>query len=133
VERKRQYKKIMDKEKIEWQDRNVDNIKRLLRKKDTQQLCSGIMIMTQVRKQRDGVDPVKAREYFMGLLGEWVKEWGLSKENDLPRPERRWEEELNREIKVEEIHKYLKKAKNGKGVGIDGYAMEIWKELCKRK
>jgi hypothetical protein len=31
VERKRQYKEIMDKEKKEWQDRNADNIKRFLR------------------------------------------------------------------------------------------------------
>jgi hypothetical protein len=46
-------------------------------------------MMTQVRKQRDIVDPVRAREYFKGLLGKGVKEWGLRKENDLLRPERR--------------------------------------------
>jgi hypothetical protein len=53
VERKRQYKEIMEKEKKEWQDRNEDNIKRLLRLKDEQQLWSGIRVMTQVRKQRE--------------------------------------------------------------------------------
>jgi hypothetical protein len=36
-------------------------------------------------------------------------------------------------IEIEEIHKYLKKAKNGKVVGIDGYPMEFWKELCKKE
>jgi hypothetical protein len=60
------------------------------------------------------VDPARAREYFKELLGKGVKEWGLRKENDLFRSERRWEEELDREIEIEEIHKYLKKAKMGK-------------------
>jgi hypothetical protein len=104
VERKRQYKEIMDKEMKEWQDRNVDNIKRLLRKKDMQQLWSGIRMKTQVRKQRHGVDPLRAREYFKGLLDKGVKEWGLRKENNLLRPKRRWEEELDRQIEIEEIH-----------------------------
>jgi hypothetical protein len=49
------YKEIMDKEKKEWQDRNADNIKRQLNKKDTQQLWSRIRMMTQVRKQREDV------------------------------------------------------------------------------
>jgi hypothetical protein len=57
VERKTQYKEIMEIEKKKWQDRNADNIKRLLRKKDTQQLWSGIRMMTQVWKQRERVDP----------------------------------------------------------------------------
>jgi hypothetical protein len=74
VENKRQYKKITDKEKKEQQDRNADNIKRLLKKKDTQQLWSSIRMMTQVRKQMDGVDPVRAREYFKGLLGKGFRE-----------------------------------------------------------
>jgi hypothetical protein len=50
VERKRQYKEIMKKEKKKWQDRNADNIKRLLRKKDAQQLWGGIRMMTQAWK-----------------------------------------------------------------------------------
>jgi hypothetical protein len=133
VERKRQYKEITDKEKKEWQSRNADNIKRLLKKKDTQQLWSGIRMMTQVRKEREEVDPVRAREYFMELLGKRVREWGLMKENYLSRPDRRWEEALDREIELEEIHKYLKKAKNGKAVGRDGYPMEFWKELCTKE
>jgi hypothetical protein len=31
---------------------------------------------------------------------------------------------------VEEIHSYLRKAKNGKAVGTP---MEFWKELCKKE
>jgi hypothetical protein len=61
----------MEKEKKERQDRNAENIKRLLWKKDAQQLWGGIKMMTQVRKQR-GVDPVRARKYFKGLLGKGV-------------------------------------------------------------
>jgi hypothetical protein len=57
-------------------------------------------MMTQVRTQREGVDPVRAREYFKGLLGKGVREWGLRKENDVLRPERRWEEEIDREIEI---------------------------------
>jgi hypothetical protein len=45
----------MEKEKKEWQDRNADNIKRLLRKKDAQQLWGGIRMMTQARKQKDWI------------------------------------------------------------------------------
>jgi hypothetical protein len=52
-------------------------------------------------------------------------------ENNVPRPEKRWEEELN--SKIEEIHSYLKKAKNGKAVGVDGYHMEFWKEPGKKE
>jgi hypothetical protein len=59
VERKRQYKEIKEIEKKKWQDKNADNIKRLLRKKDTQQLWSGIRMMTQVWKQRERVDPLR--------------------------------------------------------------------------
>jgi hypothetical protein len=84
-------------EKKKWQDRNADNIKRLLRKKDTQQLWSGIRMMTQVWTQRERVDPLRAREYFQGLLGKGVGEWGLRKDKDIFRPERRWEEELDRQ------------------------------------
>jgi hypothetical protein len=40
---------------------------------------------------------------------------------------------LDREIEIEEIHKYLKKAKNGKAVAINGYPMEFWNELCKKE
>jgi hypothetical protein len=132
VERKRQYKEIMEKEKKEWQDTNAHNIKKLLRKKDAQQLWSRIRMMTQVRKQR-GVDPVRVREYFTGLLGKRVGEWGLRKKNYIPRTERWWEEELDRETEIEELQKYLRKAKNGKAVRIDGYPMEFWKELCRNK
>jgi hypothetical protein len=64
------FKEIMEIEKKKWQDRNADNIKRLLRKKDTQQLWSGIRMMTQIWKQRERVDPLRAREYFKGLLGK---------------------------------------------------------------
>jgi hypothetical protein len=32
---------------------------------------------------------------------------------------------------MEEIHNYLRKEKNGKAIGSDGYPMEFWKELCK--
>jgi hypothetical protein len=74
LERKRQYKEIMEMEKKELQDKNADNIKRLLRKKDAKQLWGGIRMMTQVRKQREGVDPVRTREYFKGLLGKGVRE-----------------------------------------------------------
>jgi hypothetical protein len=31
------------------------------------------------------------------------------KENKVFKPERKWEEELDREIELEEVHKYLKK------------------------
>jgi hypothetical protein len=41
--------------------------------------------------------------------------------------------ELHREIEIEEIHKYLRKAKNGKAIGIDGYPMEFRKELCRKE
>jgi hypothetical protein len=81
------------------------------------------------KKANEGVDPVKARDYFKGLLGMGSSEWGLTSENNVPRPEKRREEELVREIDLEEIHSYLKKAKNGKAVGVDGYPMEFWKEL----
>jgi hypothetical protein len=133
VERKRQYEEIMEKKKKEWQDRNADNIKRLRRKKDAQQLWGGIRMMTQVRKKREGLDPLRAREYFKGLLGKGVGEWGLRKESYVLRPERSWEEELDRETEIDEIHKYLRKAKNGKAVGTDRYPMEFWKELCKKE
>jgi hypothetical protein len=33
---------------------------------------------------------------------------------------------------MEEIHNYLRKAKNGKAVGTDGYPNEFWKEICKK-
>jgi hypothetical protein len=49
----------------------------------------------------------------------------------VPRPEKRWKEELDREIDLGEIHSYLKKAKNGKAVDVDGYPMEFWKEVGK--
>jgi hypothetical protein len=79
------------------------------------------------------VDPLRARDYFQGLLGKGVGEWGLTKDKDIFRHERRWEEKLDREIEMEEIHNYLRKAKNGKAVGSDGYPMEVWKELCKKE
>jgi hypothetical protein len=79
------------------------------------------------------VNPLRAREYFKGLLCKGVGEWRLRKENDVFRPERRWEEELDWEIEKEEIHKYLRKAKNGKAVGIEGYPMDFWKELCRKE
>jgi hypothetical protein len=126
VERKRQYKEIMEKEK--WHDMNADNIKRLLRKKDAQQLWSRIRMITQVWKQREGLDPLRTREYFKGLLGKGVGEWGLRKEKDVLRLERRWEESLDREIEMAEIHRYLRKA-----VGTDGYLMEFSKELCRKE
>jgi hypothetical protein len=34
---------------------------------------------------------------------------------------------------MEEIHNYLRKAKNGRAVGSDGYPMEFWKELFKKE
>jgi hypothetical protein len=105
----------------------------VLRKKDAQQLWGGIRMMTQVWKQRVVLHPLRAREYFKGLLGKRVGEWGLRKENYVLRPDRKWEEELDREIEMEEIHKYLRKAKNGKAVGTNGYPMEFWKELCKKR
>jgi hypothetical protein len=49
----------MDKENKEWQDRNVDNIKTLV-KKDTQELWSRISMLTQARKLRKEVDLVRA-------------------------------------------------------------------------
>jgi hypothetical protein len=79
------------------------------------------------------VDPVKEKGYFKGVLGTGSTEWGLTSENTVPRPEKRCEEELDREIDLEEIHSYLKKAKNGKAVGVDGYPMELWKELGKKE
>jgi hypothetical protein len=123
----------MEKEKKKWQDRNADNIKRLLRKKDAQQLWGAIRMMTQVWKQRERVDPLRAREYFKGLLGKGVGEWSLRKEKDVIRPERRWKEELDLEIEMEGIQNYVRKAKNGKAVGTDGHPMEFWKELCKKE
>jgi hypothetical protein len=61
VERKRQYKEIMDKESKEWQDRNSNNIIRLLKKKDTSKLWGGTRMMTQVSKQRRNIDPLRAK------------------------------------------------------------------------
>jgi hypothetical protein len=40
-------------------------------------------------------------------------------------------EELDRKIEREEIYLFLRKAKNGKAVGKDGYPMEFWKEIIK--
>jgi hypothetical protein len=57
-------------------------------------------MMTQVWKQRERVDPLRAREYFKGLLGKGVGEWRLRKEKNVLRLERRWEEELDREIEM---------------------------------
>jgi hypothetical protein len=37
------------------------------------------------------------------------------------------------DIEMEEIYRYLKQAKNGKTIGIDGCCMEFWKELCKKE
>jgi hypothetical protein len=34
---------------------------------------------------------------------------------------------------MEEIHSCLRKAKNGKAVGSDGYPVEFWKELFKKE
>jgi hypothetical protein len=123
VEAKKLYKETMETERKVWQDKNADNTKRLLKENDTQQLWNGIRRLTKVKKQTKEVDPVKAREYFKGLLGTGNSEWGLTSENNVPRPEKRWKEELDREIDLEEIHSYLKKAKNGKAVGVDGYPM----------
>jgi hypothetical protein len=100
-------------------------MKRLLKENDTQQLWNGMRRLAEVKKQRKEVDPVKARDHFKGLLGMGSSEWGLTSENNVPRPEKRREEEID----LEEIHSYLKKAKNGKAVGVDGYPMEFWKEL----
>jgi hypothetical protein len=61
----------------------------------------------EVEKQMKEVHPVKARAYFKGLLGMGSSEWGLMSENNVPRPEKRWKEELDREIDLEEIHSYL--------------------------
>jgi hypothetical protein len=47
--------------------------------KDTQELWSRIRMVIQIRKQSEGVDPVRTREYFQGLLGKRVREWGLGK------------------------------------------------------
>jgi hypothetical protein len=47
------------------------------------------------------LDPLRAREYFKGLLGKGVREGALRKENDVLRLERRWEEQLDREIEIE--------------------------------
>jgi hypothetical protein len=85
------------------------------------------------KKQMKEVDPVKGREYFKGLLGTGSTEWRLTSENNVPRPEKRWEKELDRDINLEEICNYLKKAKNGKAVGVDGYPVEFWKELGKKE
>jgi hypothetical protein len=35
--------------------------------------------------------------------------------------------ELDRKIEREEMNMFLRKAKNGKAVGKDGYPMEFWK------
>jgi hypothetical protein len=32
-------------------------------------------MMTEVRKQSEEIDPVRAREYFKGLLGKGFREW----------------------------------------------------------
>jgi hypothetical protein len=39
--------------------------------------------------------------------------------------ENSWEEELDREIDLDEIHGYRKKTKSRKAVGVDGYHMEL--------
>jgi hypothetical protein len=63
-------RKLWKRKRKKWQDRNADNIKRLLRKKDAQQLWGGMMMMTKVWKRKERVDPLRAREYFKGLLGK---------------------------------------------------------------
>jgi hypothetical protein len=83
--------------------------------------------------ETERVDPLRAMKYFKGLLGKGVGEWRLRKEKDILRPERRWEEELDREVEMEEIQNYVRKAKNGKAVGTYGYPVEFWKELCKKE
>jgi hypothetical protein len=67
------------------------------------------------------------------LLGKGVGDLGQRKKDEVLKPEGRLEEELDREIEIEEMHRYLRKAKNGKAVGIDGYPMEFWKELCRKE
>jgi hypothetical protein len=123
----------MESERKVWQDKNADNIKRLLKENHAQQLWNGIRRLKEVKKKTKEVEPKKEREYFKGLLGTGSSEWRLPSENNVPRPEKRWEEELDRETELGKIHSYLKKAKNGKAVGVDGYPIEFWKELCKRE
>jgi hypothetical protein len=59
VERKRQYKEIMEKEKKKWQDKNVDNTKMLLRKKG----CTAI-----VGWNKDDDDPSMEAERKSGSI-----------------------------------------------------------------
>jgi hypothetical protein len=42
----------------------------------------------QRKETGEEADPVRAREYFKGLIGKWTIQWGLREENYLLRPER---------------------------------------------
>jgi hypothetical protein len=57
------YKEIMEKERKVWQDKNMYNIKILLKKNDAQeQVWIGKMRLAEVKKVRKEVDPVKSRK-----------------------------------------------------------------------
>jgi hypothetical protein len=57
------YKEIMERERKVWQDKNIYNIKILLKKNDAQeQVWIRKMRLTEVKKVRKEVDPVKSRK-----------------------------------------------------------------------
>jgi hypothetical protein len=67
VEKRVQYKVIIVNEKKKWQERNTENIKRLVDKKDNTQLWRGIRNLTHTKGRGYEIDPVRGRQYFWRL------------------------------------------------------------------
>jgi hypothetical protein len=125
VEKRIPYKVIIENEKKKWQEWNSENIKRLVDKKDNTQLWKGIRNLIQSKGRGYEIDPGRVREYFWRLLGGERMELGVHHVEGILG--NAVVEELDRKIEREEINLFLRKAKNGKAVGKDGYPMEFWK------
>jgi glycerol-3-phosphate dehydrogenase len=54
----------MERERKVWQDKNADNIKRLLKENDTQQLWNGVRRLTEVKKTNKGGRPSRSKRIF---------------------------------------------------------------------
>jgi hypothetical protein len=71
------------------------------------------------------------REYFWRLLGGEGMELGVHHVEGILG--NAVVEKLDKKIEREEINLFLRKVKNGKAVGKDGYPMEFWKEIIKNE
>jgi hypothetical protein len=87
--------------------------------------------LTQTKGRGYEIDPGRVREYFWRLLGgEEMELRVLRVEGILGNTVVK---EPHSKIEREEIDLFLRKAKNGKAVGKDGYTMEFWKEIIKNE